>query len=499
MKKEICWDEEEEELRERRKKVARAEYSSSDSESETSDSEGTRRPVRQRRRRRRKRQWRKGSGGQGLSVAGGDVSETLYETEYPSEYDPSQVQSEPEEAGWSTPPPRLELPRDAYSTPRVPIRHRRHSSRITDKTITKLGKKLSTPITELGKRISAPIAELGNKLPFPVDEQDKELPVPINNLDKEPPIPINAPRTDEGSDVDSGGFVSGYDSASEYLSGPGECVRPRYPNSDSDHLEHIGSPDFPLVDSGPGSPDLLSPPPPISPSQFDENLPVISVNENQKETVDQVGIKQDFEKGASCSAKPVTDEGSCDTSCDPHVTSTGNTYTNITYVTYCTGHSTCSSYCPSQYFNAHHHPPQCHYRHNTPSHPPHFSTTPHHSNTSFSYCHSSLQKHITPETVLNRVSPETVTKMVDTAFVQKSIHPEIVQEMVNFGTAHKPVDPDFVPYSVNAETVHNQVYPEYNQTTPNAQPAVTKKRKMDTERSDRLPDGTEPRLKKQCY
>ena len=483
VKKEICWDEEEEKLRKKSqlKKVVRADYSSSDAESETSDSEGTRRPIRPRRRRRRRRkQWKKGCGW--VYLDGGDVSETLYETEYPSECDPSQVQSEPEEVGWSTPPPRLELPRVAYSTPRAPKHLRRHSAGFTDEAIIELGKRLSAPIAELGKRLAAPITEMGKTLSDPVAELDKTLPVPtakrdpIAEEDKMLPVPIanqDTPRTDEGSDFDSGGFVSGYDSASEYLSGPGECLQQRDPNSDSDNLEYIGSPNFPLVGTGPGSPELLPPPLPLSPSRFDENFPVIS--ENHPQGTDRGGNGRNLQDLNKC-ASPKTDERSCDGPRDPHVTSpTGNTYTNITYVTYCTGgtsHSSCSTcYMPQCYHSSHHHPHRYPYCHHPP--PSHFSSAP--STTTCNYCPL--------EAVVNRASPDNIHKLVDPDSVQILVNPEIFRNLVDFETVRKAVDPESVPYTVNPEAVNTQA----------------KKRKLDIEQSDPLPNGTEPPPKKQCY
>jgi hypothetical protein len=482
VKKEICWDEEEEQLRKKSqlKEVARADYSSSDAESETSDSEGTRRPIRPRRRRRRRRrkQWKKGCGG--VYFDGGDVSETLYETEYPSECDPSQVQSEPEEAGWSTPPPRLELPRVAYSAPRAPKHLRRHSAGFTDEAIAELGKRLSAPITELGKRLAAPITEMGKTLSDPVAELDKRLPVPtgkrdpIAEVDKMLPVPIanqDTPKTDEGSDFDSGGFVSGYDSASEYLSGPGECLQQRDPNSDSDNLEYIGSPNFPLVGTDPGSPELIPPPLPLSPSRFDENLPVIS--ENHPQGTNHGGNVRNLQDLNEC-ALPRTDERSCDGSRDPHVTSpTGNTYTNITYVTYCTGgtgHSSCSCYTSQCYPSpTHHRPHQCPYCHHPPpSHSPHFPST-----TTYNYRPL--------EAVVNRASPDN--KLVDPDSVQIPVNPEIFRNLVDFETVRKPVNPESVPYTVNPEAVNTQA----------------KKRKLDSEQSDPLPNGTEPLPKRQCY
>ena len=518
---------EEEQLREKKshlKKATRAGYFSSDSESETSDGkERSRHPVRRRRWR-----WRK-SGGRSVTL--GDVSETLYETEYPSEYDRAQVQSEPEDAGWSTPPPRLELPREAYSTPCAPQRRPcLKSERFANKAITKLGKRLSVPIAKQGKILPG---ELDRKLPVPIAEPV----VPIENRDD--------PNDDEESNGESDGFVSGYDSASDYLSGPGECVPRHNPNSDSENLQYVGSPNFSLVNSGQRSPELLSPLSPLSPSQFDENFPVIST-EKQPQVVgeEREGNFHDYSHHKPCDStnytypEPPTGERSHDMSGDPHMTSPTfftNTYTNVTYITYCTGGTDCLSCptCRSQYYSGHrssgHHPPQCHYCHTAPTSHPHLLQS---TAVPCSYCLSpsfcphanpetvqelvnpetvqkpeTVQELVDPETVQKLVNPETVQKpetvqeLVDPETVQKLVNPETVQKLVDPETVQKlvnpekPVNPESIDTLVNPETVHKPVNPDYNCAT-----LVTKKRKLDCELPDPLPDGTaEPLLKKQCH
>ena len=345
VKKEICWDEEEERLRERKSQTAK--HSSSDSD--MSDGEE---PPRPKRRRRLYKNGRRFSDS-GRRVVGGDVSETLYETEYQSEYDPIQeVQSGPEEMGCGTPPP---CPpevrgREAYSAPRLPQRCRKTSAQTRG------------------------VARLRTRSPIPIANPD------IPNGD---------------------GFVSGYDSGSDYLSGPGECVAQRTSSKpDSDPLEYISAPDLSHLDTGAQSPEIFSPPPPISPSRFDEDIPVVSTgvvagDEQPKRTNSEEKEKklvENVENVFAADAQPI-DFTNCtcenrpeagERSHDPHMTTSNvvnNAYTNITYVTYygMAPSSNCPSCCTSQCYSrdchTYHHPPpphQCPYCH--PSHPHHFTT-----------------------------------------------------------------------------------------------------------------------------
>ena len=395
VKKEVNWDEEEEKLREKRKnRMAKAKHSSSSSsEDEAGDSEATLHRKRHRQRCSQKKGWRLGVTGQNFN--GGDVSETIYETEYHSEYEPSHVHSEPEEVGWSTPPPRPRLFRDAHSAPRLPRQRQQQN-----------------PTSEM--RHSANL--------------DRKLPIPIANL--------NVPKTDDDDMAE--GFVSGYNSDSEYLSGYDDYGSHRTTNMASKRLEYVDTPDdFSPSQSGahdtpnnlspskygvhdtpdnlsPGksgahdTPDDLSPsksgthdtpdnlsgahsPPDMSPSLFssdqvDEDIPIGSGDQgdekravNGMETVPQESSEERDEM--KCGFAPCAcgrQVGVDGRSCDRHMTTPTVMYTNITYVTYCR----CSLCCRPQWCNNGCHtltsPPlhQCHYCHSTHTqHPQHYQTT----------------------------------------------------------------------------------------------------------------------------
>ena len=322
--------------------------SSSSSESEESDSEGERPSRRTFSRRRTGRREKESS-----PVGGGDGSETLYETEYLSEYDPAHVQSEPEENGCFT-PRRCVVDREAYSTPRVT--HRRRSSLL----------RRSSVIRELGKKLSVPIDD-------PVD-----------------------PNPDDG-------IISGYDTASGYHSGPGEHVARRN-SSESDTLEYVGTPDF----SPSPMQDILCVPPPVSPSLFDKDISIsLQYKEETSQTPQDTGKGDANSKGAgfnsslpevmgdglgnvkctcdseeevfdNCKGVPLCSERSHDESCD-HFSVVNNVYTNITYISYGCGHTvsmnrpSCFHCYSGQYYDSccPHLRPQYHY-----SHPPHYHTAP---------------------------------------------------------------------------------------------------------------------------
>ena len=349
VKREICWEEEEQRDRERRgshhtpPSTSSSSSSSSDSEEDGEERGHTRTRPRGRRagRKRRTRNtipggtWRDSEVFGGRGVTAGDASETLYETEYPSEYDPTAVQSDPEENGRHTPPLPAVGQREAYTTPRAPCRNRRRSSQIRDGVIR-----------ELGKRLSAPS----------VDAED--------------------------------GIVSGYDTASGYHSGPGEHVVTRQSSSDSDTLEYVSTPDRDWSNRSPAHPDILCAPPPISPSLFDENLSVVvnlkqepeGKGEDEKKASDRNSQNdssdpqkpKDGAPECSCCGEDRHNYfgGSPDQSCDCHGNSpsvVNNVYTNVTYVTY--GHCnaaaasmngpSCFHCCAAQSYDGYHsyHPP----------------------------------------------------------------------------------------------------------------------------------------------
>lgn len=362
-------------------------------QSDTSDDaeENPPRPVHRKRRSRRRKN---GCGQVVANKRGGDVSETLYETEYT--YEPSHVHSEPEETGCGTPPPQLtrELCRDAYSTPRQPPRNRRQQQRLTTGGIP------DRVVTELNKRLG------------------------VSFFNQDDP---NSGRDNSGGRGESEEFVSGYDSVSDYLSGSGELDFPSPKSSslvksDGEHHEFIDIPDRPLLGEGGGMGS--SPPPPLSPlllspSQFDIQIPVISTTEDfENEPMTTTKLKLVTEEGTlpqedgspslnsdmcdfcSCSCglhqqlPPVTDDRSHDKSCDAHMipstTVINNNYTNVTYVTYCAGGvaapsshwpSCCSMGQPNSchtYHHPHPHSPCCHSTHShphisTPSQPHHFA------------------------------------------------------------------------------------------------------------------------------
>ena len=318
-----------------------------------------------------------------------DGSETLYETEYHSESGQSGVQSDPEERGQVT-PPRGPLKRDAFSTPRV-ARKRRRSSSVRRKSIRTL--------------------HIGEKEVVPNDKQADPTAVQTEEL-----------------------LFSGYESASEYQSGPSECPAHRS-STDSERLEYVGSPQLPLRDAC-LPPDVLTSPPPILSESFDESLPVVvryggsreerprteeegkAQSQAEREPLDssmsRVPVHQEEgeeNKGAfhhRCSqherVKPTSEDGtfqrsqslspgSGDQSHEGHVTTPLVIHTtNVTYVSYhhC-GHahpldsgrlaSPHGSHCP-QCFPPRTcygctHPPlsQCHHLH--PSHTHHHHTPPH--------------------------------------------------------------------------------------------------------------------------
>lgn len=276
----------------------------------------------------------------------GDGSETLYETEYQSEYDHSQVQSDPEENGRSTPPQLCVVGREAYSTPRVPHRCRRRSSQIQGNFVRELSKRLSVPFD--------------------------------NSVNP-------SPNADED-------IVSGYDTASGYHSGPGEHIK-RPQSSESETLEYIGTPDNHSNSTSPTLPDILCAPPPISPSLFDEDLSIVDNSKYEKQEEVEISsktasgdgsnsnpgqLKDDFPKCTPCfEDKQNCDRsnGSPDQSCDCHRNTSvvNNTYTNITYVTYghCTGHVpsanglSCFHCCAAQSYNGYHPQSHCPYTHHT--------------------------------------------------------------------------------------------------------------------------------------
>lgn len=344
-KKEICWEEEERRDRERKMAVRHSHTAtSSSSESEESDSEGGR-PRRRACRRRAGSGWRQR--GSGVAGVGGDGSETLYETEYMSEYDPTHIQSDPEENGCFT-PPRCLVDREAYSTPRVPRRCRRRSSHIRNSVVRELGKRLSAPNDD------------------PADQNPDD------------------------------GIVSGYDTASGYQSGPGEHIARRN-SSESDTLEYVGTPKF----SPSPMADILCAPPPISPSLFDRDITISlkyrkepprdtgKVDNGSDSFTSTVEGKGNGDARCTCDGEedkavdnhkgiPLCSERSHDESCD-NSSVVNNVYTNITYISYECGHTvsmdrpSCFHCYSGQYYDSccpylH---PQYHY-----SHPPHYHTAP---------------------------------------------------------------------------------------------------------------------------
>ena len=223
MKKEICWDEEEERDQERTrlKAIAREQFSSS---SEEEAEEG--KEIWQD----RSEVWRD------ASETLHDGSETLWDTEYPSDTDQSCVHSDPEERGCVT-PTRRPSERNAFSTPRV-CRKRHCSSSSRHSSVRKI-QKLFPHITDSGDSVTA---------------------------------------TRSKEDV----LNSGYETAGEgqVLSGGGGCFsgsgewQTFKSSTDSDRLEHVGSPAQPDNDEF-CIPDILSTPLPLLSDSYDDSLSVI--------------------------------------------------------------------------------------------------------------------------------------------------------------------------------------------------------------------------------
>ena len=367
IKKEISWDEEERRDKEknrlratarRRRDTSSSSSSSSSSESEHSDSDGR---SRQRKRTRRLCTHRQTCEEQDEGGLIGDGSETLYETEYPSEYDPSRVHSDPEESGHFT-PPRSMVSRDAHTTPRVVRRYRRRSARIRAR--------------QLGKRLSNPIGNWAN--PDATQSEDE--------------------------------IVSGYDTVSGYHSGPGELTGRRSRSSESDTLEYIGTP--PLTRSISPMEDILCTPPAIPSSLFDENL-TVKVDYGEKGSPrlkESVGnpVSHDFNSqspkqekeeeadmcsvhGCSCNltenvqangwndGPTDSNPASANAPCDGHVSVINNVYRDVTYISYghC-GHAasvnrpSCFHCCAAQSYDTCY---PCHHSHYPCSHPSHYHPT----------------------------------------------------------------------------------------------------------------------------
>lgn len=394
----------------------------------------------------------------GKSSVGGDGSETLYETEYQSEYDPTQVQSDPEENGRVT-PPRFALDREAYSTPRVP--HKRcHSSLIR---VSVIGKRLSTQI----------------------DNQA---------------IPVAAQTEDE--------FVSGYDTASDYLSGPGEHTAMR-DTSDSDTLEYVGTPELPPRRASP-IPDILCAPPRVPPGIFDKNLTVklqYGMEEGSHGTEEKVeALKSpnfssesqemaDSCNGCTCHQDPhipangrgVVDDSipppvnKSHESCDSHVSSSGvsNVYTNVTYISYghC-GHTvsinqpSCFQCCSVQSYDTGF---PCHHPHYPCSHPSHSHYHP-------AQLHSLHLLPYKPDLTFNMSIP--INNLDDPTLNLSAPFGNSVKPDLNLVNDHLAQCKDSAKITqLDARTV-----------LPLPQP----KRKLDNEQSDPLGNSAAPFAKKQC-
>ena len=443
-KKEICWDEEEERDRERSwLKMAEKNHHSSSSESDD-DGNGTGGT------RCRKRVVKKRSQVSLEEVGGrrGDGSETLYETEYPSEYDPTQVQSDPEENSRYTPPRRV-VNREAYTTPRVHHHHRQQSSLI------------------------------------------------IRELDRTPISDPVAPCIDDE-------IVSGYDSASP------EEHNTRQHSSESDTLEYVGLPNLPPRTPSP-HPDILCAAPPVSPSLFDEDIP-ISLRYAEEEQAERKGhvsqpaaspstslIKSPTKEMLSNSCHPRTvahrdneqaaretitpdsnsqphhdelggtetqsniqgdgeaySETGCCSCCVENSSTVNNVYSNVTYVTYgqC-GHAlsmnrlSCFHCCAGQHYDGCYHYPHSHY-----SHP--------------SQYHSAPYPQYTPP-----CKTEPTHNLTD--------------------PIHHLVDPLFNP----PNHVNTLVDPQLNTSIPTVDQALNK-RTLDSELCDPSGNNTAPLAKKHC-
>ena len=329
MKKEICWDEEEQRSRERSEQKMAALGGHDDttsSESERSESEimklggagcKTRR-CRQKKQRHvvgpatLRRQSRRGSS------FTGDMSETLYETEYQSELDPSCVHSEPEERAHVT-PLRGMMKREAYSTPRGPPRKRRRL--LPSSVVRELGKKLSDPCLS-----------------------DK---VKVENV-------VHSEEE----------FISGYNTASGYHSGSGEHVASG-DSADSGTLKYTGMPRALSREVSP-IPDILCPPP---------SKPASLPPQEERET--------DSSCTCTCTYGHNERDASHDKLCDDLVSTSVVVHsTNITHISYghcghavsmngppcfhCCAVQSCDACCKCQHPHYHHahssHPP-CHPTH----------------------------------------------------------------------------------------------------------------------------------------
>lgn len=142
-------------------------------------------------------------------------------------------------------------------------------------------------------------------------------------------------------------LFSGYESATEYHSGSGECPIRR--STDSEPLEYVGSPQQPSSDTC-LTPDVLTSPPPVLSERFDENLPVVVCRPEERQKTEEERTSQSKPESdplnSSKSSEPISQgeesKRLCqgDQSPDSHVTTPLVVHnTNVTYVSYHCGHT----------------------------------------------------------------------------------------------------------------------------------------------------------------